>query len=78
MRQSLINHLPNTVRAMRKVRREVRKRLEVAILMGKSAQDEMPQVVLDAINVFDDAMNDTRTEIVYMDDYRYMRAANDE
>jgi hypothetical protein len=28
--------------------------------MGKSAKDEIPQVVLDAINVFDDAMNDTR------------------
>jgi hypothetical protein len=33
--------------------------------MGKSAKDEIPQVVLDVINVFDDAMNDTRAEIVY-------------
>ncbi len=41
----------------------------MAILMGKSAKDEIPQVMLDAINVSDDSMNDTRAEIVYMDDY---------
>jgi hypothetical protein len=35
-------------------------------------------VVLDVINLFDDAMNGTRTEIVYMDDYWYVRAENDE
>jgi hypothetical protein len=46
--------------------------------MGKSAKDEIPQVVLDAINVFDDAMNGTQAEIVYMDDYWYVRAENDE
>jgi hypothetical protein len=46
--------------------------------MGNSAKDEIPQVVLDAINVFDDAMNGTRAGIVYMDDYRYVWAENDE
>jgi hypothetical protein len=46
--------------------------------MGKSAKDEIPQVVLDAINVFDDAMNDTQADIVYMDDYWHVRAENDE
>jgi hypothetical protein len=46
--------------------------------MGKSAKDEIPQVVLDAINVFDDAMNGSRAEIVYTDDYRYVPAENDE
>jgi hypothetical protein len=50
----------------------------MAILMGKSAKDEIPQVVLDAINGFDDAMNGTQAEIVYMDDYWYVRAENDE
>ena len=47
-------------------------------VVGKSAKDEIPQVVLDAINVFDDAMNGTRAEIVYTDDYRYVPAENDE
>jgi hypothetical protein len=32
--------------------------------MGKSAKDEIPQVDLDAINVFDDAMNGTQADIV--------------
>jgi hypothetical protein len=50
----------------------------MAILMGKSAKDEIPQEALDAINAFDDAMNGTRAEIVYMDDYWYVRAENDE
>jgi hypothetical protein len=35
-------------------------------------------VVLDAIKVFDDAMNGSRAEIVYTDDYRYVPAENDE
>jgi hypothetical protein len=35
-------------------------------------------VVLDAINVFVHGMNDTRAQIVYMDDYWYVRAQNDE
>jgi hypothetical protein len=46
-------------------------------LMGKSAKDKIPQVVLDAINVFDDSMNDARAEIVYMDYYWYVRAKLD-
>jgi hypothetical protein len=41
----------------------------MAIQMGKSAKDEIPQVALDAISIFDDGMNGTRAEIVYMDDY---------
>ena len=41
----------------------------MTILMGKSAKDEIPQVVLDAINVFDDGMNETRAESVHMDGY---------
>ena len=35
--------------------------------MDKSAKDEIPQVVLDATNVFDDDMNGTQADIVYMD-----------
>ena len=50
----------------------------MALLMGKSAKDEIPQVVLDAINVFDDVMNGTRAEIVYMDAHWYVQAENDE
>jgi hypothetical protein len=46
--------------------------------MGKTAKDEIPQVVLDAISISDDSMNGTRAEIVYMDDYWYVRAENDE
>jgi hypothetical protein len=46
--------------------------------MGKSAKDEIPQVVLDATNVFDDDMNGTQADIVYMDAYWYVRAENDE
>ena len=42
--------------------------------MGRSAKDEIPQEALDAINAFDDAMNGTWAEIVYMDDYWYVRA----
>jgi hypothetical protein len=50
----------------------------MALQMGKSAKDEVPQVVLEAINVFDDAMNGTRAEIVYMDAHWYVQAENDE
>ena len=35
-------------------------------------------MVLDVVNLFDDAMNGTRIGIVYMDDYWYVRAENDE
>lgn len=50
----------------------------MAFLMGKSAKDEIPQMVLDAISIFDDAMNGTRAGIVYVDDYWYVWAENDE
>ena len=35
-------------------------------------------MVLDAINIFDDVMNGTRVEIVYMDAHWYVQAENDE
>ena len=50
----------------------------MALLMGKSAKDEIPQVVLDAINIFDDVMNGTWAEFVYMDANWHVRAENDE
>jgi hypothetical protein len=48
----------------------------VPVLRGEAARDEIPIVVLDAIAVFDDALQGVEVEIQHTDGYWYVREEN--